>query len=498
MERKTYAALLHLAMGPPSVGDRVTQMVQIIEGLDRSGDAEARDEALRASVEHLRTWRSAPKASVAFGAHQLGHLGIKRSTPALARAAFQLSAERFAGESMTQWHGTVLHDIGRTWQMEGNDTQARDAFLAASTLKRAVDGLSSPMSTLVELAEAERQLGNVEGSRDALRRAQKLIEGHWSDPIESVQHLRAVGLRAEGWDEYDIALDAYKLAARMYYDIGDRDGLATALADVGRTHEGLGDTAAALENFRQAADSAGEAPDDWRFTVQVGRARMANAEGDEQERDAAMAAATELLRKGDPEVNGRAGEAHQLGRLAERLDRYEEARMAYEIARAALAELELPREEAIALTDIGDTWRSQGDSGEALTAYRRAAELALQGPTDETLVTALRSLAETAHATGDDDACDAAIAEALGRLERDLGPGDERKELVDTIVGCARRLGRPLPEPGTPAGAEEAEPPSDPPPSDPPPSDPPPPELTPCWCGSGRRFDRCHGARRAA
>ena len=110
--------------------------------------------------------------------------------------------------------------------------------------------------------------------------------------------------------------------------------------------------------------------------------------------------------------------AHRLGRTAEDLREYPEARQAYQLA-AKLADAGRGGADAgVIWHDIGDTWVESGDGKRALAAYHKAAEYKAQNATVRSYVDTLRAVARTEFKYGVPDECDRAFAAALDRLSR--------------------------------------------------------------------------------
>jgi len=256
----------------------------------------------------------------------------------------------------------------------------------------------------------------------------------------------ALGRLGERCEQPAAARAAYTFAAARLDEVGDRRGRAITLADIGDTWEAENEHAEALEAYRAALEIATpEISTQWRLDRLLQLAEAEHSVGDKARRDVALDQALELLADADLDRAKAGRDAHRLGELAVKAGRHALAR----------------------------------------SAFHRAAESKRQGGDVRSLLVTLTWAARLENACGDLAGCATLLSEALERLERWPRADAEKADDAKAIAEIAGQV-------GDQSAAERA-------------SllrerymHAPPPDRGRCWCGSGIRFEACHGRSAAS
>jgi tetratricopeptide (TPR) repeat protein len=162
-----------------------------------------------------------------------------------ARELFELAGEREAVANCAQWQGRVL-------LRRGNQATAERFFLEAAAICPEVQSPLGEATAMYWVGVVRRQQGKLEGSLEALQRAESLFAagGDWVGEADCKLGRGLVWLYRGDLDASEILQEeALRLHQRLHHDEGSADCL-NGLAEVARHR---GDLESAEKNYRSAA-----------------------------------------------------------------------------------------------------------------------------------------------------------------------------------------------------------------------------------------------------
>ncbi|HEX4494808.1 MAG TPA: CHAT domain-containing tetratricopeptide repeat protein [Thermoanaerobaculia bacterium] len=440
----------------PSATEADRHRLAAEEAMSRAGEryregTPARRQALAEYQRAVGEWRllgdRRQEARALYAAAVLSRL-VDDARDALKTAESVLPLWRALGDPL--WEAATLNEIGLDRLQTGATAEARTAFEQAVALQRRIgdrygEGASTSNLCVTDLAKGELRAGLAcyEGALPALREVK-------------AEALAASALLNVGrvWDllgEPDQALDRYRQAGERMQATGDHEGEARTLNFIGLLHQELGDNQEALADFGTALEIFRASNNRrWQAFALHNTGLVYQGLGEWPRAASAYEEALRLRR----EVGDRREEAATLTNLGQVYAALCRAREALDCQQKALA---LRREsgdrlgEAVTLTQAGRAALVLADLPAARSDFDRAVEIlhAAGSRVDES--DALRGRGEAELASGEPARALPSLEEAL-RLARATGhqPSEAQAEL--RVAQAERRLGR-LADARTHAGA---------------------------------------------
>ena len=212
--------------------------------------------------------------------------------------------------------------------------------------------------------------------------------------------------------------------------------------DIADTWAAEGEAERALAAYRAAVGLLGGRHDaTTRISIRIAHALAEARWGLREEAQRILRPALDELAAADVRSDSLGRVALSAGRAAGRLEQYEDARAAFEVARREFGTAPDSALLWIAWHDTGDTWLAEGDHGAALESYRRAAELKAAAADHDPLdrVRTLRSLALAEAEAGTADGVDKPLRLALDLVESVADAvGSDREAIAEAAHAFGR------------------------------------------------------------
>lgn len=158
-------------------------------------------------------------ATIVTAARNVGGVGERLQCSTEARGAYELAARLLEATGDRDELGVVWHEIADTWASQGDMARAILSYRHAAGLKSGTDNPISCITTLLALADAERQAGTAQGRAEAvdeaLRVLRRAVEASNVDILILSECVEALEEQTESLDRPDLARDATLLAARI-------------------------------------------------------------------------------------------------------------------------------------------------------------------------------------------------------------------------------------------------------------------------------------------
>ncbi len=443
-----------------TLGDALMQQAAIVDETTNGGPRLA----MEMEQEALRCYELANEpAEQAYAIYRIaGASSGPDSERGLLRALTLVSSIRPSTFLARRYRGYILTALG----IRRIQTKKRDGFRLLEEglrVKREMGDMRAIAHSLKLMAQVEVEAGHESSAVALLREADGILSRLGADPARS-RCLSSLARALAACRAFQEALETAEQALELVSPEAEPGFYGVVLHDRADVLRAQGQLGEAIDAYRSAAEH--KARGDNRADEVVTLLALAAAEDEAGHRAEAVAVARGALAKLRDNGVERATTWHSAGRLLESLGERAEALSAY----GRVLELVSPEAEpgfyGVVLHDRADVLRAQGQLGEAIDAYRSAAEHKARGDNRADEVVTLLALAAAEDEAGHRAEAVAVARGALAKL-RDNGveratPGEVYAAL-DTLIelgefATAVTLGREtLPGLRRRYGSDEAE-----------------------------------------
>jgi CHAT domain-containing protein/Tfp pilus assembly protein PilF len=330
----------------------------------------------------------------------------------------------------------ALYGKGRALLELRRYTESRDTLKLAAELKLSTDDAPLTATAWKALGYSYAYLANLESAIASYDQAARIFK-ETGDLLnqEILTENMARAHRVLG--ENELALEELHSALDLARALDDQHGIPASLEELGNIQLSLGDLQDALDAYREALKSLADSPNQ---TIQ---AHVLNGLGNVytlfEQPESAQTAFDQSLALWH-EIKDPMGAAYALdgmGFLASTEHDAPAAIRHYQDALDSIKGLNLDRETATIVEEMGEAYESAGEHNKAREAFLRALDLAAKLHLRAVEADCLRGLGESAMSTGDLESADALLTQAGVAY---LAAGDIQKQAI--LLADQARLAR--------------------------------------------------------
>ena len=165
----------------------------------------------------------------------------------------------------TRTIASALDSLGSVYYDQGNYELALRFFERSLGMRRAMDHKESIAATHNNIGTVHYKQGNYAAALEHYRKALAQFEAINAKSIEVAATLRNIGSAHYSQGNYDLALERYLKSLALDDELGNKDGLAGALSDIGLVQSSQGNSASrsnttrGIEAAREMRDKVGTA-----------------------------------------------------------------------------------------------------------------------------------------------------------------------------------------------------------------------------------------------
>lgn len=380
--------------------------------------------------------RAAKTADRPFGLPNLGTprdavAWLELEWPSILNAARQAAARERKHEC-----ARLIHMLAGFLRAAGHWRQATEAHQLAVQACRDLDDRAGLARASLDLSQVAGQAGDLPGAFRHAERAAATFKAvaDWAGHADALNHLGELHRFAA---QYRQALAYYQEAGQYYREAGEHQGLAATLNHsaivcyhLGRYPEVLIRLDAALRIYCQIGDRRGEA------TALANLGTQQRYQGLHRDAMDSYQRSLEIIRELGGEQQMEAQVYLNIGCVRLYKKSYGDAMAACQRALTICRQIgDLPGE-SLSLSGIGDVLNAREERAEALAHHRQAADIAKRIGDSFCLVAALRGIAEALCGTDRDDEAAEHYQQAL-QLAKEIGESSEEARVLEGMARAA-------------------------------------------------------------